>query len=213
MSYPDKQRERASPAAGLRFSLMLAVVLYASGPLLAPACQSPERSGGPPGYNAAEALKVIRVIDRLKAEAPQPWAGPLRRIEISESELNAYIAYRIEDEHEEIMKVLKLKLFPANKVEGMIHVDLRGQKAPSFLKPEMDVFFAAGLIVENGSIKVDMKKIFVGDEPIQPRVLDMIISISAAVSKTEAKSLSDWYALPYGLKDVKTQKGKALFFY
>lgn len=173
---------------------------------------SQERSGPAPAYNVEEAERVVRAIGKIKAESPQPWNGP-RGIEINESELNSYIAYRIDKEHEEIMKLLRLKLFPNNKVEGMIHVDLRGQKAPSYIRPEMDIFFAADLLVENGAVKVDMKKLFVDNEPIKPYILDVIIAISAALQKTEATSLNDWYELPYGIKDVKTLKGKAIFYY
>ncbi len=174
---------------------------------------SQAKSGPAPAYNVEEAERVVRAIDKIKAESPQPWSGPARGVEISESELNSYIAYRIDKEHEEIMKVLRLKLFPGNKIEGMIHVDLRGQKAPSYIRPEMDIFFAADLLVENGAVKVEMKKLFVDHEPIKPYILDVIIAISAALQKTEATSLDDWYELPYGIKDVKTLKGKAIFYY
>ena len=164
-------------------------------------------------YNIEEAQKVLRTIDKIEAQSAQAWSGPLREVAVSESELNSYIAYRIENEHEEIMKTLRLKIFPDNKIEGMIHIDLRGQNAPSFIRPEMDIFFAADLIVANGAAKVDMKKLFVGNEPIQPYIVDVLIGISAALQKTEATSINDWYELPYGIKDVKTLKGKAVFYY
>jgi hypothetical protein len=194
--------------------VMSLFVLAALPPSLSPAPHPARQDRGlSPAYNMDEAQKVFRAIDRIKAESPQPWSGPPREIVISESELNSYIAYRIENEHEEIMKTLRLKLFPGNKVEGMAHVDLRGQKAPSYIRPEMDIFFAADLLVANGAVKVDMKKLFVGNEPIQLRILDIIMAISAALQKSEATSLNDWYALPYGIKDVKILKGQALFYY
>lgn len=196
-----------------RVAWMLPVLFLAGAPLFSLACQSREKPAPSPAYNLEEAQKVLRAIDKIKAESPQAWAGPLREIEVTESELNSYIAYRIEEEREEIMKVLRVKLFPDNKVEGMIHVDLRGQKAPSYIRPEMDIFFAADLLVSNLGVKVDMKKLFVGNEPIQPYILDVIIAISAALQKTEATSLNDWYELPYGIKDVKILKGKAVFYY
>lgn len=166
-----------------------------------------------PAYNVEEAQKVLRAIDRIQAESAQPWSGPLREVLISESELNSYIAHRIVTEREEIMKALRLKLFPDNKIEGQIHIDLRGQKAPSYIRPEMDIFFAADLIVANRAVKIDMKKLFVGNEPVQPYILDVLIAISAALQKTEATSLNDWYELPFGIKDVKTHKRKAVFYY
>ena len=164
-------------------------------------------------YSMEEAQKVLLTIDRIEMETLEPWTGAPRSITITESEFNSYIAYRIENEKEEIMKELRLKLLAGNKIEGKIHIDLRGQKIPSFIRPEMDVFFAADLITNNGSAKVDMKEIFLGDEPIKPMILDMVMAISARLRNEPATSLSDWYELPYGIKDIKTEKGKALFYY
>jgi hypothetical protein len=164
-------------------------------------------------YSLEEAQKVLLTIDRIEMETQEPWTGPPRSVTITESEFNSYIAYRIEDEKEEIMKELRLKLLADNKIEGKIHIDLRGQKIPSFIKPEMDVFFAADLITANGKAKVDMKEIFLGDEPIKPMILDMVMAVSARLRNEPATSLNDWYELPYGLKDIKTEKGKATFYY
>jgi hypothetical protein len=166
-----------------------------------------------PKYSLAEAQKVLSAIDKVGAATEQPWSGPLREIVISESELNSYIAYRIETEKEEIMKELRLKLFENNRIEGKIHVDLRGQKIPQFIRTEMDFYFAADLLTDNAKVKLDLKELFLEDQPIQPWIIDLIIAISARISNTEASSISDWYELPYGIKDIKTQKGKAIFYY
>ena len=164
-------------------------------------------------YSPEEAQKVLLAIDKIQAETSQPWSGPLRSLTITESEFNSYIAYRIEDEKEEIMKELRLKLFDENKIEGKIHIDLRGQDVPRYVRPEMDVYFAADLLTNNGLAKVDIKQLFLGDEPIQPLILDLVIAISARLNNEKATSLNDWYELPYGIKDIKTEKGKATFFY
>jgi hypothetical protein len=166
-----------------------------------------------PKYSLGEAQKVLKAIDKVEAATDQPWSGPLREIVITESELNSYIAYRIETEKEEIMKELRLKLFDNNRIEGKIHIDLRGQKKPQFIRPEMDFYFAADLLTDNGKVKLDLKELFLEDEPIQPWIIDLIIAISARISDTEASSISDWYELPYGIKHIKTQKGMATFYY
>jgi hypothetical protein len=170
-------------------------------------------ASSPRNDSLQQAQKVLKAIDKVQAESQLPWIGPPREIEVSESELNAYIAYRIEKEHEEIMKELRLKIFPENRVEGKIHVDLRGQKIPSFIRPEMDIYFAADLITSGRAVKVDMKQLFVENQPIQPYIIDVIIAISAALDKTQATSINDWYELPFGIKDIKTFKGRAVFYY
>ena len=179
--------------------------------LLVAFCQKDTRATA--AYSLEEAQKVLLAIDKIEAEIQQAWSGPLRSLTITESEFNSYIAYRIETEKEEIMKDLRLKLFDENKIEGMIHIDLRGRDIPSFIRPEMDVYFAADLLTNNGLAKVDIQQLFLGDEPIKPLILDLVIAISARLNNEKATSLNDWYELPYGIKDIKTEKGKAIFFY
>ena len=197
----------------MKFRLRLATpLLFFLAPVLLTAfCQ--QDTPATAAYSLEEAQKVLRTIDKIEAETEEPWGGPLRSVTITESEFNSYIAYRIENEKEEIMKELRLKLLDNNKIEGRIHVDLRGQDIPSFIRPEMDIFFAADLIADNGQAKVDMKEIFLGDEPIKPLIIDLVIAISARLNNEKAVSINDWYELPYGIKDIKTEKGQATFFY
>jgi hypothetical protein len=179
--------------------------------LLTASCQKDPQATST--YSLEEAQKVLQTIDKIEAETAEPYAGPPRSITITESEFNSYIAYRIENEKEEIMKELRLKFLNANKIEGWIHIDLRGRDIPRFIKPEMDVYFAANLLTDNDKVKVDMKEIFLGDEPLKPAIIDLVIAISARLSGEKATSINDWYELPYGIKDVKTEKGKATFYY
>jgi hypothetical protein len=164
-------------------------------------------------YSTEEALRVLQAIEKVQVESQQPWNGPLREIVVTESELNSYIAYRIETEKEEIMKELQLKLFDNNRIEGKIRIDLRGQKIPEFIRPDLNFFFSADVLASNGKVKVDVKELFLDDEPIKLQLLDVIIAIAAKLSHEEPTSINDWYELPCGIKDIKTQKGKAIFFY
>lgn len=164
-------------------------------------------------YSAEEALKVLRAIERVEGESQKPWTGSLRKIAVTESELNSYIAYRIETEREEIMRELQLRLFDKNRIEGKIRIDLRGKKIPQFIRPDLNFYFSADVLVSGGLVKIDVKEVFLEDEPIKLQLLDMVIAIAARLSGEEPTSLYDWYELPYGIKDIKTQKGKATFYY
>jgi hypothetical protein len=164
-------------------------------------------------YSLQEALKVINALHRIKAAQLQEHKGPLRQIVISESELNSYIAYRIEAEKEEIMKELHLKLFEGNKIEARMFVDLKGQEIPKALQPQMTFYFAGKLQVEKAKVKLNIKKLFLEEQSIPVFVLDLIIYISSKLEGIEATSINDWYELPYGIKDIKTQPGKAVIFY
>lgn len=179
--------------------------------LLAAFCQ--KEPAATAAYSLEDARKVFAAIDKITADTQQSWNGPPRSITITESEFNSYIAYRIESEKEEIMKELRLKLLPENRIEGKVHIDLRGQDVPRFIRPEMDVYFAAKLLSNNGQAKVDIQELFLGDEPIKPFLLDTVIAISARLNNEKATSINDWYELPYGIKEIKTEDGKATFYY
>ena len=176
-------------------------------------CGNASRSSTPQSYSLEEAQKVLRAIAAIESATEQPWSGPLRPLTLTEGEFNSYIAYRIETEKEEIMKELRLKFFKNNKIEGKVHIDLRGQDIPSFIRPEMDIHFAADVLTRNGTVKIDLKQLFLEGEPIQPLILDLVIAISARLNNEKATSINDCYELPYGVKDIKTEKGKAIFYY
>jgi hypothetical protein len=164
-------------------------------------------------YSLKEALKVINVLEKIEASRYLEGRNTLRKIVISESELNSWIAYRIETEKEEVMKELKLKLFEENKVEGKIFIDLRGQNIPKILRPEMSFYFEGKLQIDKGRARFNLKKLFLEEQQINPLVLDLIIQISAAIQNFEASSIYEWYELPYGIKNIETHLGQTFLFY
>jgi len=168
---------------------------------------------GNPDYSLEEARKVLRLIEKVQKEQLKPNVRKLRKVVVTESELNSYIAFRIETEKEEVMKELHLKLFKDNSIEGKIFVDLRGQKLTKFLRPEMNLYFRGRIEVKDSRVRLAIEDLFLEDQPVQPMVLDLIILIASRIDKTEASSINDWYDLPYGIKDVKTDRGEAAFYY
>lgn len=164
-------------------------------------------------YSLQEAQKVLKALEKMNIEQFREDRGDLKKIVITESELNSYIAYRIETEKEEIMRELQVKLFDENRIEGMILIDLTGQKIPKFLSPRMTYYFRGKLEVKNEKVKLFIKDLFLEGQPIQPMVLDFIIYIASRIENTEVSSINDWYELPYGIKNIETQKGKAIFYY
>ncbi len=163
-------------------------------------------------YSLKEAQKVFQIIEDIQI-AQMNGRMITERIVLSESELNSYIAYRIETEKEEVMKELSLKLFEGNRIEGKILIDLRGQNLPKFLRPEMNLFFAAKLKIQNDKVRLVDREMFLEGQWIHPMVIDVIIEIASRIQNEEPSSLGDWYDLPYGIKNIKTQQGKAVFFF
>jgi len=160
-----------------------------------------------------DAQKVLETIDRIQREQDPASERTLRTVVVSERELNAYIAYRIETEQEEIMKELSLKLLPENRVEGKIFIDLSGRKIPFFLKRQMDVYFAGILETEGPKARIRVESLFLGEQRIQPALLDMIISTIAKIENAEPMSIEDWYDLPYGIRKLETRLGELVVSY
>jgi hypothetical protein len=164
-------------------------------------------------YSQKEALKVLDLIDQIEKAPMDDGVLGNRNVEISESELNAYIAFRIETENEEVMKELRLKLFEKNRIEGKLFFDLRGQNLPKLLRPEMTFYFSGIIETRERAVRLNLEELFLEGQRIQPMVLDLVFFIAAQINKVESSSIDDWYLLPYGITDIKVYKGRAEFFY
>jgi len=160
-----------------------------------------------------DARKVLEILDRIQVDQGLASGRPSRTVVVSERELNAYIAYRIETEREEIMKELRLKLLPNNRVEGKIFIDLSGQRIPGFLKSNMNVYFAGTLETEGPKVRVRFESLFLEEQRIQTALLDLIIRAVSQAEKTEAVSIEDWYDLPYGIRKMETRAGELVVSY
>lgn len=163
-------------------------------------------------YSLEKALKVMKLIEKVDSEKGKPFSGPLRQVKVTERELNSYLAFRIEHE-EDVMKGLSLKLFDENRLEGKVLLRFEGKGLPSILRPEMAFYFNATLEVRERAVRLKINELFLNKEPVNPMVLDTVIYLSSKFQGTENMSLNDWYELPYGIKDVRIEKGSAVFFY
>jgi hypothetical protein len=164
-------------------------------------------------YSLPEALKVLKAIEQAEKETSNPNRTSLKKIELTESEFNSYIAYRIEKEKASVLKKLRLKFLKGNRIEGKIVVDLEGQKIPKYLKPKMTLFFGGKVEATGGRVRIDIKDLFLEGQRIQPAVIDFILLIQARIDNTEPTSIDDWYELPYGIKSAEIRQGKGIFTY
>jgi hypothetical protein len=160
-----------------------------------------------------DALKVIRFLDQVAADSLMKRNESPRRMDFTESQFNAYIAYRIASEREQIMKDLRLKLFDQNRIEGKIFIDLKGQKLPSVLKPQMNLYFEGVFTTDNGRIRLDFRKLFLDGQSVPIMLLDMIIFIASKLGQADAGRIGDWYELPLGIKDLRTTPGRVSIYY
>jgi len=161
----------------------------------------------------AKAVRVETLIDKIKAEVERA-AAPLGRTEaVAEDDLNAYIACRLFDDREPVMKQLRLKLLRGNRFEGMTVLDFGEVKLLGPLRGRLDVYFAGRLETQGGAVRLDIGDIFINGQQVRPDILDAVISVGSRLTGTEAFSLRDWYLLPYGIKDLAVDEGRLLAFY
>jgi hypothetical protein len=161
----------------------------------------------------ADAQRVLRIIEKIEQEGSRGPEGASRKESVSETELNAYIAYRIASENGEIMKELRLRLLPRNRVEGKIFIDLSGRRVPGFLKPQMNIYFAGTLETEGSKIRIRFESLFLEEQRIQTAFLDLIIYAVSQFEKTEPVSIEDWYDLPFGILKMETRAGELVVSY
>ncbi|MBS3819809.1 hypothetical protein KGY73_09955 [bacterium] len=158
-------------------------------------------------------MKVQKLLRQIQSQQNLKEKGKQQKALVSESELNSYVAYRIEVEKEEILRELRFKLFEHNRIEGKMSLDLKNLDISNLFKRQIDLFFRAKLRVKEGKGKLKIQKLFLHQKPIQPAVLDMIASAVSQKEDVEYKSLEDWYNLPYEIEDMETQKGKLIIYY
>jgi hypothetical protein len=160
-----------------------------------------------------DALKVQKELDRIEAENLRGKTGPVKSVMFTETELNAWVAYRLDEQKEDVLRELVLKLFADNRVEGKAFVDLSKSHLPLGLKPRMNLYFSGRVIVQAGAAKVEFEKLFIESQQVSMILLDLMIAISSGLGKSDAGSIKDWIILPYGLKDLRGEPGRVHLYY
>lgn len=191
-----------------RVFIILSFLLIFSFPLSSSALQNKIRS-----YSKQEVEKVLRLIEQIQKEKMKSETGGSKKVTVTESELNAYIAHRIETEGSEVLKELRVKIYKKNRIEGKIYVDLRGQDLPKIFRPEMNFYLDGTIEVKEGLARLKLDSIYLEKQKIRPEMLNMVIYIGSKSQGTEPFRLDDWFELPYGIKNIESANGIATFYY
>lgn len=165
------------------------------------------------GEDQAKVQKVLQIIERLEKEALEPQPRPWKEVVLTEEELNAYIAYRLRTDRVEMLQDLQIKLLDNNLIEGKAVFDLSGENLPDFVPRTAVVFFSTVFRVEGRRIYFDFKKIFLGPQELSVNFVSEMIKQIALAHQAPPEGLNRSYDLPFGLKDIKTRKGLAIFYY
>jgi len=159
----------------------------------------------------ADGRRMESALERMAKSGPR--SGPLQRLDFTENELNAYIALRIARSKEDILRDLRFKVYEENRLEGWMDLDFSAHRIPSWIKKRMSLYFEGTVTVRDGRARFDFRKIFLEKEAVPVMLLDMIIFVASELGKTDAKGVTDWHDLPYGIKDILTSKGRFALLY
>jgi hypothetical protein len=156
---------------------------------------------------------TVRHILRVIAEHPSRSDTQELSAEVTETELNAYIAYRLAQEKEPVCDSLTLKLLDDNHVHGKIRFDAQHLNLDTLLGDNLDFDFKGVFLSRDGAARIDMISLQLNGQPVDPQVLDFVIHTAALVYRTESSGIGDWYELPKGIKRISGYKAKAILHY
>lgn len=131
-----------------------------------------------------------------------------RVAEFNETQIAAFFQYLFSEQTSNL-KSLVLKIFPANRIEGWIVLDL-GQQQVANLR---NLYFSARIEQEGRRVRLNFSSLYLETQRIQLAVINALIDLIARVQGQEARHLDDWYDLPEGISGLETAAGKLLLYY
>ena len=159
-----------------------------------------------------DVLKVRHILRTIAEAPPRPDTQELNT-EVTEKELNAYIAYRLAQEKEPVCDSLTVNLLDHNHIRGKIRFDAQRLNLDALLGENLDFEFKGVFLTRDGAARIDLISLQFNGQPVDPQVLDFVIHTAALVYRTESSGIGDWYELPKGIKRISGYKAKAILHY
>lgn len=156
---------------------------------------------------------TVRHILRVIAEQPARSDTQELSAEVTEKELNAYIAYRLEQEKETVCDSLAVKLLDHNHVRGKIRFDAQRLNLDALLGENLDFDFKGVFLTRDGAARIDLISLQLNGQPVDPQILDFVIHTASLAYRTESSGIGDWYELPKGIKRIEVTKANAVLYY
>jgi len=166
-----------------------------------------------PASMKKDALKVQKELGRIEVENLAGRTGPLKTIDFTETEFNAWLAFRLDEEKEDVLRELALKLLPENRIEGKAFIDLSRARLPLGFKPRFNLYFSARVLVQSGAAKIEFTQVFIEGQQVSMILLDLMIAAAAGLGKSDAAAIKEWVLLPYGLQNLRIDTGRVRLFY
>jgi len=159
-----------------------------------------------------DALKVGHILRTIERHSTNKTAKE-KTAEVTETELNAYIAHRIEQENASIIKSIQITLLKHNHVKGLIRFDSKTLKLASLLGENLDFDFKGILHSIDGRAKMEFISLYLCGQPVNPQVLDFVLDTAAAGYGVDGRDEKGWYDLPKGMKTIEIDKQRLTLTY
>lgn len=159
-----------------------------------------------------DALKVKHILKTAEKQCPLS-DDPDRIVEITEKELNAYIAYRLAQEENALIGSLQVELLDHNHVAGTFRFDAERLNLSVLLGKNLVFEFKGVLESRNRAARMEWIALYLNGHPVKPQVLDFVIGVAARIYRTEIGGIDDWYALPVGIQRIAVSQAKARLYY
>jgi hypothetical protein len=158
------------------------------------------------------ALKVAQLLKTIEIDHARPHSPDITA-DVTERELNDFIGYRLAQEKRSIINTLNVNLLDDNHVQGKIILDARQLNLNLLFGEQLDFDFKGRLQTRRGAARLDLSKLLLGGQPVQPQMVDMVLGAVALTNGTEPSRIDDWYPLPKGVDRIAVKKGKATVYY
>lgn len=159
-----------------------------------------------------DGLKVGHILRTIEYHPPHPGTEDLSA-EVTEKELNAYIAYRLALEKDPVVSDLTLNLLDNNHVQGIIRLDAQRLNLDTLLGENLDFDFKGLVHSRKRAARLNLISLRLNGYPVKPQVLDFVLGTIATYYGTELGRVDDWYALPKGIDRITVKKAMAVLYY
>ncbi|MGA6925514.1 MAG: hypothetical protein WBY88_07525 [Desulfosarcina sp.] len=159
-----------------------------------------------------DALKVAHILKSIERHPSRP-DGKESTAEVTETELNAYIAHRLKQENNQYIRSLQVDLLDNNQVRGKIRFDAKQLNLSLLMGENLDFNFTGVLCTRNGAGRLDLISLVLGGQPVNPQVLDFVLNTVSRYQGSELGGIGDWYELPTGIKRIAVRKTSVVLTY
>ena len=185
------------------------------------AAAPPTRPTAPPATSKTAAAALKQKVATIQSRAGEPPARIPRKITVTESEVNSYLAFEAKEQIPVGVVEPKITIVGTGRLSGRAVVDLdavrKASKPTSLLDPmnyltgRLPVTATGVLTTKDGVGRFELESASVSSVPIPKFFLQEIVSYySRSADKPSGISLDDPFALPSKIREIQVLRGQAI---